>query len=251
MRLIIFGDSHVVALGRAIPDLNPVERNVYPGEIRVGKVMPFNHSLRDFFVVRGDEIRFGDAPHRKQISKLFGREVIGQDSRDSILALSMPFTTTLVLRNGTWNSHSPWSVTDHSNKQLVSHAVLYEIALAHFAAVLRFVTALQSIDLRLMVVAAPPPRATDSKIARWNPEVILRVDELTRGVIANELEQRAVPVVEPPDEVFQQPGRRGFLRSEYGDDRDDHHGNAEYGRLMLLRVMALAASMLQHNGGSA
>lgn len=243
MKIALFGDSHIVALGNALADLPAPERQFNGTQVKVSKSFSFPDALRPFFQVKDESIAFVSGTTREEMRRTFGSAAIDGSFRDTVLAISMPFTTIRVVRHKTWRTQAPISLGANPRLHGVSSAVLYEATVSHYRHILSFFKALKDAGHTVIAVSGPPPRLDDPRVARYKPDIVLAADSAVRGIMVSELEKIGVPVVLPPEESYVGPNRTGGLREEYYNRRDRHHANVQYGKLMLLKVIAEASAL--------
>ena len=231
MRLLLGGDSHVVALGNALREAG-IGDAPFDGA-RAEKMFSFPETLKDFFEVRQNRVELHGALARDAMQRLGGTAHI--EPSDDVLVLCLGFTTTKLVRWAVWERIRPWSCP---GRQLpVSDGQIKAMALDHWKYSLAFLKALRDLGVRLVVVEAPPPCDTDPSITeRRTPEMLLTVDRLARDAAREALKDFSI-VPTPPEAAHQ-----GFLRPEYRKNlRDHHHAGPSYGRLVLPSILEAAA----------
>jgi hypothetical protein len=243
MKIALLGDSHIVALGNALAELPAAEREFNGTQVKVTKNFSFPDALRPFFQVKDESIAFTSPTTREEMRRTFGRTAIDSSFRDTILAISMPFTTIRVVRHKTWRTQFPIALGARPRLNGVSSAVMYEMTVRHYQHILSFFKALKDAGHTVLAVSGPPPRLDDPRVARYKPDIVLAADAAVRGIMMSELEKIGVPVVLPPEETYVGPSRTGGLREEYYNMRDRHHANVRYGKLMLAKVIAEASAL--------
>ncbi len=85
----------------------------------------------------------------------------------------------------------------------------------------------------VFVIEAPRPFRHHPALKQIRPAVALAVDRAYRAVMRAEFAARSVPVVSAPAATIDD---KGFTREEYGRPNDPHHGNMQFGRLMMLEI---------------
>jgi len=135
-----------------------------------------------------------------------------------------------------WRDHRTVSVP--GELQPVSKAALTAAITGQFKHVLEFFDALGTAKLRFVLILPPPPRRNKTR----SPQQILTVDEAARRVLSNRAVRSGGALLEPPQGTVD---GAGFLKPEFcagprPDGKEDpHHANAEYGRLMLEKLLPL------------
>jgi hypothetical protein len=242
-RLIVLGDSHVVALAQGYEALEP--RGVgFDGEVLFLKLFDGPDNLFPFFRADDDRIGFLDERVAAEVSAALGHPELRADDPHTVYALSMGVMTTLMVRLPDWKHAAPAAAAAFLEKkrlkrQLVSEAVVQAIALDQQKHVLAFVEAAGALGLKCLIVAAPPLRADERATGRNRDiRVLLEVDRISRAVLTDAFTRLGAPVVQPPYEALLD----GLLRPDLRRiaPRDTHHGNGAYGALMLPRVIEAA-----------
>jgi len=232
MRLMLTGDSHVVAIGNALAEF---ELKPPFTEVTAAKMFSFPQTLKPFYRVEADRIVFDAEPARAAMQAISG----GEDLVPSpdVLAMCLGFTTTRFLRSPIWKKVRPWSTP--GPQRPLSDAEIRAMADDHFKYSTTFVRDALAIGVRLVIIEAPPPCATDPIMTRGlTPEMVLAIDRLARE--ATKAALSGVAIVEtPPAAAY-----RGFLKRGYRKSQNDHHhANAAYGALVLPLVMAGARGL--------
>ncbi len=236
-RLIVLGDSHVVALAEGFD------------EVIFLKLFDGPDNLVPFFRAQEDRIEFLDERVTAQVMAALGRPGVFGGEADTVHAFSMGVMTSLLVRLPDWKLAIPASAVDlfetkAMKRQLVSEQVIKAIALDQQQQVIAFAAAARAIGLRSLIVAAPPVRDDERAIGRGrHPGVVLELDRISRKGLVETFEQQGTPVVLPPETC--QDGT-GFLRRDLCRiaPRDTHHGNAAYGAIMIKPVIDRARLLI-------
>ncbi len=245
-RTLIIGDSHVVALAQGYASsTRPADAQ---NGIQFGKLFPSPACLEPFFEASGGRVELLDQEARGVLGDLTGRPCFSAADRDLKFCISLGFTTTVLMSLDTWITHAPWRFNGGGQVQLMSDAVFRALTLHHFRHVLAFYQALRSLDLQCLAVAAPPPLIGGEWFSKGvDEQVLLLVDVMARQVVAAELRKLGVPCVSPPPESYVGQGPSGLRRPQFKGDgaKGFVHANAEYGRLMMDRVLDEIGRMAQ------
>jgi hypothetical protein len=249
MRLLVVGDSHVVALSDAF-DADPEGyRRQFGGEVAPARLLTFPVLLEPFFRQEGDGLHLTNRRAGTLLLACSGQAAF-RPLFGTVYALSMAFTTTILMRLSFWRQFLPWAHCTEA-AQPISDAVLRNIAEAHFRHILDFAAAARELGIALLMVEAPPLRRGELAMHSHFPEAaFLAVDRVARDLIRQRLAALGIPVVAVPEAV-RDPA--GFLLPEFCRfaPRDHHHGNAAFGACMLSAVIAAARTLLEQQACAA
>lgn len=250
MKLVILGDSHVVALGRAYAAKPADFVSPLPGGLAIGKLFSFPIALDTFFDnAHSERVAFCNQQINRKLEQLTGRPYFAVGD-ENVYVFSMAFTTTLFVRMSVWQKYRPWHVR-RGKHRLLSDAVIQELALGHFSNILAFFRALTSLGLRLAALEAPPPRRDDPVISRHlAADALLEIDRLGRAAVRSSLNAMNIPIVNAPSAAYDDsPVHHGFMRSEFQlAGNDFHHANTTYGSLVVPSILELGAKLGAHLG---
>lgn len=239
-QVLILGDSHVVALGHAL-ERNPGSQDLPAlGRASVRKLFSFPTTLRAFHRRRDNDVMLTDAGAARELAEVIGAQSIsGDDGR--IFVFSIPYTTTILLRNPVWRRFSPWAVCERP-RQPLSVAVIEQIVLYHFRYSIQFLTDLSEAGVRCFALHAPPPRRDDPKFGR---SIEARVGAVLHAtavqVVQRALQARGVESIDLMSGLAASIlSNDGFLPPEFhaADANDFHHANARFGQEMLSAIDA-------------
>ncbi len=241
-RLIVLGDSHVVALAEGYEALAGEATEGF-GEVLFLKLFDGPENMVPFFQAREDRIEFLDGRVTGEVMAALGRPALLGGEADTVYAFSMGVMTTLLVRLPDWKFAAPSGAAafienKRIRRRLMSEQVVKAIAVDQQQQVIAFAAAARAIGLRSLIIAAPPVRDDERAMERGrHPAVVLEVDRLSRDILIETFEQQGTPVVLPPPEACQEGTR--FLRRDLCRiaPRDTHHGNSAYGAMMIKRVI--------------
>jgi hypothetical protein len=239
MNLLITGDSHAVVLGKSLAEITDQERQLIGGEIRAAKLLSFPVALRKFFDVDGSRLKFVTEQIRPDKPIAFGLSGIDLVDKNQIIAISMPFTTTVLLRNPIWKIYAPWQHAG-AHRHSFSCSVMKEIVLGHFQHVIDLFSTLKRFGVPSIAIDAPAPRrvVTSAWSKNDDTQLIISIDQVSRRIMNEQLSLLGIPVVPTPKQTIDD---HGFLRDEFAADA--HHGNQFYGALMLRKVLKEASTI--------
>ena len=246
MKLVILGDSHTVTLGLGLQLLIEDAALDAADDVRAMKVLSSPLVLDPFFDASGGEVRFLDEDARAALCDLIGHDRFTTGDADTVFAFSLGFAVQILLTWPDWRKFTSW-IDDDAGRQLVSNSVIRAMALDHFRHVLEFYREVRALGLPCLAVSAPPLMQGD----RWfpadvRPEVLLHFDLMMRSAVSGALARIGVPTVDTPESVHFNADRQSWRRREFGSykgEADSVHANAEFGRLMVSRIIAAAKSL--------
>lgn len=235
MRAMITGDSHTAALHRGHAAL--LDEGRWPAGLALDiRPLGGGHLTRaPFFSDRGDHAEITTAEYRRR----FDRLPLASDGPDVVYGLSAPLHSVRVWRHPAWRRFSPAGLAPGSaapgeSATPVSSGLLRRVILDDQRHVLALIAILLRGGRQTFVVEAPRPFRHHPALDETSPDLVAHIDAIYRRTIRRELDAMGVPVVSVPEDCLD----RGFMRDDYAQPGDPHHGNAAYGRLMMERVAA-------------
>lgn len=243
MHLYVLGDSHTVALGQGYRPEMAAEAGL--AKITIAKLFSSPKTEKQFFTVDADGIGFLDEADAA-LQDATGATRLSR-APDAAFAFMVGFTTTKLIRRDTWRTHAPWRLSHVPTDHYLSDAALDQIVRDYNRHVIDFYAAVAALGLKAAAIIAPPPRPDDLAISEVGiaPDIVLAVDAAARRCVAGELQKLSIPMIAPPDEVYDGAPGASFLKLKYGkpQGRDLHHANKDYGRLMIGHVIAQSAAL--------
>lgn len=232
MTIHVVGDSHVAAYRSGWLEMEDGE------DRRPGLTFSWIHicgaMLSPFHGTDGGTVVLKSEEAAKKLCDGTGHAVFRRDV--GVYALSMAFTTTVLIRHPQWRIYSPAG----DGKRPLSQGVMAAIVRDHYRHILAFFADLAANGIPAVAVESPPPRADDPAVASGKVpyDRLLAVDRCARTLVKADLAALGIPVAEVPDEAKD----RGFLKPSLCSttERDYHHANADFGRLMIPRILAAA-----------
>ncbi|MBZ0123311.1 MAG: hypothetical protein K8F31_05440 [Roseovarius sp.] len=235
MTLHICGNSHVRALRAGLRAL---------GDDAAQRVVVFplgtaDNEAHEFSTIEGGRVVLTNARFRTKLRKNFGFDSFDPAQRWGIC---LGTHNARLWRSDSWLRAAPaW--LELSGFQPVPEAVFARMVAADQQHVRVFIDRLLRTGLRPFVISAPWPVRHHPAMAETGirPEIVQAIDARARALFGEWLAERGIALVAPPPETAD---ARGFLRPRYAKGGDDHyHGNARYGRLMMLKILAEEAGM--------
>ncbi len=225
MKFFLTGDSHLGALRRALlqsggEDTGPIAFTL--------EALGRGHRLRaPFFADRGDHAEILDEDFRKRV-----RRVPPDGPAFDRIGISGPLNTARVWRHEDFARFRPHPL---GGGVPVSTGLLRAVVEADVRQTLEFVKVVRR-NVPVFVIESPWPFARHPSVARIGAEVVQHVHRWYRAYVMAELESLGVPVVDIDPAWLDD---RGFMQERFRNEnpRDAYHANAEFGRLMLRRVV--------------
>jgi len=234
MAMKIIGNSHVAALRDGLLMLEEQERGLFAISGMAARV-----ERAPFFECRSSDILILDSDLARRVEALSGEPVIKAGS-----CWGFCFGHPGVLFNDPgWKRYRSWNLQGEDTKQPISLAALRAFVEHAFVHVLSFFESTARIGASFLILLPPPPRRNGPAIRNLGIsfEQVTTIDRMVRRVLTEKARSLAIPFVDPPPESFDTDGlmKEEFQAPNRPDGREDpHHANAEYGKRMLLRILA-------------
>lgn len=237
MKVMFIGDSHIATIKIAHHKYKP-EFALKSGAARLDFLMlgPATDLQTDFFVRREDRIEFTNPNVQKRVSDWSAGAPCYRPAQGETVLVSAGFHTSTFLTGRTWLQHSPWWGSVAPGRSAMSDAVFRQMTLVHVRQIIEFYEAMLSLGTRVIALSAPPPTSRFwLRSQGYSNAEVLAMDRRFREHVAEHLAQLGIPVISPPAETMSD----GWLRDEYlvEDLKDLHHGNAEYSRIYLHKIL--------------
>ncbi|MGM9486046.1 hypothetical protein [Ideonella sp. YS5] len=235
MKVVIIGDSHTAQLHRGIlalqaedaPALREHEWIVRP--LGGGHLLPF-----PFFKAHGDHIAITQPEYRKSIHRLPLKP--HPDARWH--GFSGALHTARVFRHPDWARYSVPG-TDIPGIPL-SSSLLGRLVDDDQRHVMALLLAMQSLGMNPFVIEGPRPFRHHPAIQTVGAQRVIAIDGFFRERMKRWLSAQRIPVAEVPSDLFEEDG---FMRDDLRNGLDDpHHGNAAFGRRMILQALDVIAA---------
>ena len=228
-KVLITGDSHVGPLNRGIQKL--AEQNAVPDTLDI-TIRPLGAGAlmkTPFFVEEDGVARMLPAEYKTNMLRL------PTQGEYTVYGFSGNFHTTRILRDVNWSNIAPIAVA--KDEQPVSTAFLNELFHEDQKYMLALLDVMLKSQVTVFVVEAPRAFRHQRIFERARKEVLFYIDQEYRKYIRRELEKRGIQVIAVPPGCLDE---EGFMLDCYRhpDERDQHHGNAEFGEVMMREVTA-------------
>lgn len=231
MKTLITGDSHVGPLGRGMLAVEESGSEAFK-DIRIRPLGSGHILSTPFFAERGDHCEIVETSYRRQF-KYFPPKNFEYDW----IGFSGPLHSARVWRDHAWKRFLPWN--KGISRHAVSSALLRQVISDDVRYSLQFIDVI-SRTTRTFVIESPWPFRQHPAILRNGSDLVRFLHEQYRSYVLSELERRGIPVVNiDPAWV----GEDGFMQDSFRNEspKDHHHGNAEFGQLMMGRIAAFLA----------
>ena len=231
MKVLITGDSHTAALKGGQNLL--ISKGMWPQQVDL-TIRPLGNGkffTTPFFTDKGDYAEICNPEYRKQFIRFPPAEM---ESSDVIYGLSGLFHTGGLRRHQTWTEFSPFHIANQEYP--VSNALLRQVIRDKTQYLLKFVDIILQNQKKLFVIEAPKPFRHTKSVNPIRTEVISYVDHYYRDFVKQELRLRNVPIITVSPECHDEAG---FMLERYRSpkENDMHHGNAEFGQLMMKKIL--------------
>ncbi|MBI2719418.1 MAG: hypothetical protein HY245_12370 [Rhizobiales bacterium] len=229
MKVVLFGDSHVVVLAEGLARLQTEGR--WPQSLDVGIHGTSGLLLRgEFFADRGDHAELLPLGLQRGLPRL---PLADQSEGGVIHGLGALYHSAEVWRHPQWQRFAPigcareeWPVSDASIGRMMQQDQKWMFALLDI---------LIRTGAKIFAIETPRPFRHHRALSQMRTDVALTVDRIYRAAVREELLRRSVPTLEVPAECVDADG---FMLDSYASSReaDNHHANEQFGGLMLERL---------------
>jgi hypothetical protein len=185
------------------------------------------HLIKQFFRDTGHSARITEPTFTAQVKEL---PLPGPEGKDTVYCWSGLFHFAKVWRDRTWATHR--LTCTRGNGIPVSCGMLRSTILLWFRHQLGLIDVVMRRGGMVVAVESPRPFRHHPAFQQSRPEVIAAVDRFCQEVMLAELAKRSIPLVRIPRECLDE---EGFMDTRWRSERgaDPHHGNEEFGALML------------------
>ena len=234
MRIFVTGDSHTASLKRGLQRLEAAGWQAPGVEVTIRGLGNGAHLVKQFFRDTGRCALITEAAFRTQVEEL---PLPGPEGKDTVYCWSGLFHFAKVWRDLTWATHQLASTRGSGIP--VSCGMLRSTILLWFRYQLGLIDVVVKSGGRVMAVESPRPFRHHPAFQRSRPEVIAAVDQFCQEVMLAELAKRSIPLARIPRECLDE---EGFMDNRWRSEReaDPHHGNEEFGALMLQSICTQA-----------
>lgn len=224
--VLVTGDSHTGALRRGLDQL--LASGWAPAcELEVIGLGSGADLAPGFFVDRGSHAEIVNPVYRRRIPVLPKPRAV---ARKTVHVWSGLFHFPKVWRSPGWAQFRPACV--RGREAPVSRAVVRTTLLDWFGPQLALVAVIRRAGVPVLALETPRPFRHHPSLRAVRPEVAIGLDRLCLHMMEAELRAMGIPVLRIPGACLDQDG---FMHAQWRSEnpKDPHHGNAEFGALML------------------
>ena len=229
MNILITGGSHAVALNQGFKQLK--QAGEVPASLAF-RVRPLGGGLsfsRDFFCLRDDHV---EITHPKFQAKF--RRIPPPDVTYDVVALSTALYSRPVWNKTDW---SVYGIPDFAEDRIpISNSLLKRAIYDDNKYIIAFLGHLRNLGIKVCIIEGPRPFRHNIEVRRTGSDLVKHIDTLYRSLTLEILKREEISVVSVPDTSFDEDG---FMLESYRhrNSKDKTHGNAEFGLLMMQRVV--------------
>lgn len=229
MKVLITGDSHTGALASGLQSLRKTSDIPNDPEIYVRPLGNGRHLFEPFFVEKNGVIKFIPSDFQKRFSSFpppAGYDAIG---------LSMSLHPGPHIVSIDWSRFAPLPVAEQEAP--VSLGLLETVCKDGVHYMMDFFEALLRKEIDFFVIESPRIFRHHNRLSIIRSEVLSYVDEFQRDIVKKMLDERSIPFVSLSSDMYD---AEGFMHSCYRHQSpgDSHHGNVNYGEMMIRRILA-------------
>lgn len=235
--LLIVGDSHTAALRQAY--LKERHSGMFlsrHGHIEIAQLGYGYHFLEPFYAAEGNGLAFTQPPAKAVFTKINPNSpsvILPGDPRTFVFMFG--FYPSFACEARHWRTHTVASQT--AGRHYVSEKAFLAIIKDITREPLAFFERLQSMNVRFSVASCCP---VPSSYCGGEPRESMAAGEIAtmynrfRDYVADQLKFRGIVYHLPPQEVYDE---HGAMLPMFSRALGDHHANADYGKLMLLKIL--------------
>ena len=224
--VLVTGDSHTAALQRGLDQM--LASGWTPGfELDVTGLGSGADLATEFFVDHGSHAEITHEAYRRRIQILPTPRAV---ARKSVHVWSGLFHFPKVWRAREWSKFRPASVP--GREAPVSRAVVRDTLLHWFGQQLALMAVIRRTGVPVLALETPRPFRHHPSLRAVRPEVAIGLDRTCLEMMDAELRALGIPVLRIPPACLDQDG---FMQERWRSEnpKDPHHGNAEFGALMI------------------
>lgn len=235
MKIIILGDSHTAQLQRGVEALQAENAPALRGQQWIVRPLGGGHLLPfPFFKAHADHIAITQPEYRKNIVRLPLK--VHPDAQWH--GFSGALHTARVFRHDDWARHALPGMDGPGIP--VSTSLLGRLVDDDQRHVMALLTEMQARGMNPFAIEGPRPFRHHPAISTVGAQKVIAIDLFFRQRMKRWLAAKGIPVAELPQDVMAEDG---FMRDELRNSLNDpHHGNAAFGRRMILQAAAVIAA---------
>lgn len=235
--VILTGDSHLGALRKAV-------RSGYESDgldsVRFWPLGRGGETTNQFFRVSNDKAIVETIVSGWR-NRVFSKESLLIDNIEPILILSMPLNTSRILRDFSWNTHSPWAMVKRGRSIAISDSFLRDLFYEDSKYSVAFAEALQNVCDSVVVLEAPRFFRSADYLDNYPFDVCQLIDKKYREFVSGALLDKGIKIINQPKITILDDGTTD-LKFDHPDPTDNHHANSEYGKIVLTEILRFAAN---------
>jgi len=227
MQVLITGDSHTATLKKGMELL--VSKGDWPQQVDL-TIRPLGNAKflpTPFFVDKGNYAEICNPEYNRRFKRFPPQKMV---KSDVIYGLSGPLHTARIRRHEAWSEFVPTQFV--INETPISNALLDQSIRDDSRYLLEFIDVILRTQKNFFVIE--PPRPFKHSVKSIRADVFNYVDNYYRDFIKQELKHRNVPIIAVDPECYDEAG---FMLKSYENGNDPHHGNAEFGELMMKKIL--------------
>ena len=233
--VLITGGSHVVALNQGY---NSLMRSAEVPRAMEFQITPLGGGLSisgNFFSRRADHVEITNPKFRARLKR-----IPPTDRSYDVVVLCTAVYSRPIWYKADWAVYGVPGIS--KERILASDSMLKRVILDDNKYLVSLLKHLRELGLAVCVVEGPRPFRHNIEIARAGAAVVTYIDALYRSLTLELLGREDIPVIRLPETVFDE---HGFMRDEFrhDDPKDKTHGNAAFGRLMMLEIIRHVLSL--------
>jgi hypothetical protein len=229
VNILLTGGSHVVALNQGFKRL--AQSGEIPSSLAF-RVRPLGGGLsfaREFFRPCDDHVEITHRKFRARFTRIPPPGV----TYDAIV-LSTALYSRPVWDKADWAVYGVPGFTE--DRILTSNSMLRRAIYDDNRHIIAFLGHLRAFGMKVCMVEGPRPFRHNIEVQRTGVDLVKHIDTLYRSLTLALLEREAIPVILVPDSAFDE---NGFMLEKYRhkNPKDKTHGNADFGQLMMRRIV--------------
>jgi len=235
VKIVVTGDSHTAQLQQGLLQLQAEDAPALRGQEWVIRPLGGGHLLPfPFFKAQADHIVITQPEYRKSIHRLPLKP--HPDARWHGFCGALH--TARVFRHADWARHALPGMEGPGIP--VTASLLGRLVDDDQRHVKELLVQMQALGMNPFVIEGPKPFRHHPAIPVVGARRVIAIDSFFRERMKRWLAGQGIPMVELPPEVVDADG---FMRDELRRSLEDaHHGNAEFGRLMVIQAAKLLVS---------
>lgn len=243
MKVLITGDSHTAAMRWGMDTLIQNGNDANLGcQVDIKPLGKGGGLTQPFFEDKGDFALMLQRTRRHFAKRL--PDVAEDGSGYDYYAFSGLLHTVRIWRHKQdWANFTP--LLSDEGQHPVSTSLLGHIIAEDQKYQMELVDLLLRLNCQVVVIEAPKP-FKHHPLVQTKPEVVAYLDSFYRDYTKSRLQAKNVPVIEVPSFCYDDGG---FMKEQFRSPKlsDSHHGNSEFGVIMINEVAKFVTNMNQNS----